>query len=414
MNHYLTLLVFLFMSFSGFAQKHLTSAVFTALEIEEIGSDPVLVYADSVILSYDPSTAKLEELKPIFGLLDGTLSYYVDYDKQPFVQAQNIDVFSLLDPPGSDPIESISNTISNGLVVEQVFEDGEERFRYAYNLEEQVSSIVREENFGSAWVVEDSIAFTYDADGKKITETTFLPSQNDLIVESDTFMYSTSHAGIVKFVRYGYPEDPGLPYSLLEQYDFVYDGDKIVTNTYDFLDELGDYAQQSAEYTYTNDQLTQIIIFLASSNVTGINFEYDLEGRVSRVSVGLGPQPFQVTNFEYDSDDFLIKETFAQFNGFFSMDFYSESTFYYDDEVSNVKTLGTPECTIYPNPVHDRLNISSSSEIYLLKVFRMDGRQVLEQKGGFDSVDIDFLVSGCYIFEVYTEDGIIEHKIIKE
>jgi hypothetical protein len=414
MNYYLTLLVFLFMSSSGFAQKHLTSAVFTSLEIEEIGADPELVFSDSAILTYDVSTAKLEELKPVFGLLDGTLSYYVDYDKQPFVQAQTIDVYSLLDAPGSDPIESISNTISNGLIVEQVFEDGEERFRYAYNAAEQVTSIVRDVDFGSGWIIEDSITFTYNNAGKKMTETTFLPDQNNLIVRTDTFTYSPSHEGIVKFVRYGYPEDPGLPYSLLEQYDFVYDGDQIVTNTYDFLDEQGNYAQQSAEYNYTNDQLIQIIIFLASSNVTGINFEYNMEGNISKVAVGLGPQPFQVTNFEYDSDGFLIKETFTQFNGFFSMDFYNESRFYYDDEVSNVKTLGTPECTIYPNPVYDRLTISSSSEVYLLKVFRMDGRQVLEQKGGFDSVDIDFLVSGCYIFEVYTEDGIIEHKIIKE
>jgi len=414
MNHYLTLLVFLFMSSSGFAQKHLTSAVFTSLEIEEIGADPELVFSDSAILTYDVSTDKLEEMRPIFALLDGTLSYYIDYEKQPFVQAQTIEVYSLLDAPGSDPVESIYNTISNGLIVEQVFEGDEERFRYAYTSDDQVSTIVREENFGGAWLIEDSTAISYNAAGQKITETVFLPEQGDLIIQADTFNYSPSHSGILTFSRYGFSDDPSSPYGLLEHYDFEYDGDLLVSNTYDFLDEQGSYAQQNADYTFTDDKLSQIIIFLASGNVTGINFEYNMEGSISKVAVGLGPQPFQVTNFEYDSDGFLIKETFTQFNGFFSMDFYNESRFYYDDEVSNVKTLGTPECTIYPNPVHDRLNISSSSEVYLLKVFRMDGRQVLEQKGGFDSVDIDFLVSGCYIFEVYTEDGIIEHKIIKE
>jgi len=402
------------MSFSGFAQKHLSSAVFTLLEVEEIGADLELVFSDSAILTYDASTDKLEEMRPIFALLDGTLSYYVDYEKQPFVQAQTIEVYSLLDAPGSDPIESINNTISNGLIVEQVFEGEEERFRYAYTGDDQVSTIVREENFGGAWFVEDSTAISYNAAGQKITETVFLPEQGDLIIQADTFNYSPSHSGILTFSRYGFSDDPSSAYALLEYYEFEYDGDLLVSNTYDFLDEQGSYAQQNADYTYTDDKLSQIIIFLASGNVTGINFDYNMEDNISKVSVGLGPQPFQVTNFEYDSDGFLIKETFAQFNGFFSMDFYSESTFYYDDEVSNVKTLGTPECTIYPNPVHDRLNISSSSEIYLLKVFRMDGRQVLEQKGGFDFVDIDFLVSGCYIFEVYTEDGIIEHKIIKE
>ena len=414
MNHYLTLLVFLFMSSSGFAQKHLTSAVFTSLEIEEIGADPELVFSDSAILTYDVSTDKLEEMRPIFALLDGTLSYYIDYEKQPFVQAQTIEVYSLLDAPGSDPVESIYNTISNGLIVEQVFEGDEERFRYAYTSDDQVSTIVREENFGGAWLIEDSTAISYNAAGQKITETVFLPEQGDLIIQADTFNYSPSHSGILTFSRYGFSDDPSSPYGLLEHYDFEYDGDLLVSNTYDFLDEQGSYAQQNADYTFTDDKLSQIIIFLASGNVTGINFEYNIEGSISKVAVGLGPQPFQVTNFEYDSEGFLIKETFTQFNGFFSMDFYNESRFYYDDEVSNVKTLGTPECTIYPNPVHDRLNISSSSEVYLLKVFRMDGRQVLEQKGGFDSVDIDFLVSGCYIFEVYTEDGIIEHKIIKE
>lgn len=414
MNHYLTLLVFFFMSSSGFAQKHLTSAVFTSFEIEEIGAAPELVFSDSAILTYDVSTDKLEEMRPIFALLDGTLSYYIDYEKQPFVQAQTIEVYSLLDAPGSDPVESIYNTISNGLIVEQVFEGDEERFRYAYTSDDQVSTIVREENFGGAWLIEDSTAISYNAAGQKITETVFLPEQGDLIIQADTFNYSPSHSGILTFSRYGFSDDPSSPYGLLEHYDFEYDGDLLVSNTYDFLDEQGSYAQQNADYTFTDDKLSQIIIFLASGNVTGINFEYNMEGSISKVAVGLGPQPFQITNFEYDSDGFLIKESFAQFNGFFSMDFYNESRFYYDNEVSNVKTLGAPECTIYPNPAHDRLNISSSSEVYLLKVFRMDGRQVLEQKGGFDSVNIDFLVSGCYIFEVYTEDGIIEHKIIKE
>ena len=92
------------MSSSGFAQKHLTSAVFTSLEIEEIGADPELVFSDSAILTYDVSTDKLEEMRPIFALLDGTLSYYIDYEKQPFVQAQTIEVYSLLDAPGSDPV----------------------------------------------------------------------------------------------------------------------------------------------------------------------------------------------------------------------------------------------------------------------------------------------------------------------
>lgn len=151
----------------SFAQKNLSAAVFASYEFVDFGVPLELVAADSFVLSYNSTTSPLESMEPEFGPANGALSFFVDYDKQPFVHAELIDVYSIMDGPSSVILESITNTIVDGLIAEQVFEGAEERFRYLYNTDDQVTAIIRDEYYNMTWNVEDSTTISYDASGKK-------------------------------------------------------------------------------------------------------------------------------------------------------------------------------------------------------------------------------------------------------
>ena len=394
------------------AQKNLTAAVFTSYEFVDFGVPLELVAADSVVLSYNPTTSPLESMEPEFGPANGALSFFVDYDKQPFVHAELIDVYSIMDGPSSVILESITNTIVDGLIAEQVFEGEEERFRYLYNNNNQVTAIIRDEYYNMTWNVEDSTAISYDASGKKLTETYMLPDQGDLILSADTFYYNSSGTALVGMKRYGYADLPVNEYVLLEQYDFTVDGDQYASGTYLILNSNNEYEEYTSSFNYNNNQLEQIIINMPNE-VTGFTFFYDSSDRIEKVDYGLGPQPFQRTIFAYDEDGFLKSESFFQFNGFFSAEFVIETRFYYEDDNVNTKRITKSDLSIYPNPVEDKLNIETNEEILNLHLYRSDGRLILKQKGNHRNLTFDGLNNGMYILQVQTVNGIIEYKIFK-
>lgn len=396
----------------SFGQKNLTSAVFASYEFVDFGVPLELVAADSFVLSYNPTTSPLESLVPEFGPANGALSYFVDYDKQPFVHAELIDVYSIMDGPSSVILESITNTILDGLIAEQVFEGEEERFRYLYNTNDQVTAIIRDEYYNLTWNVEDSTAISYDASGKKLSETNMLPDQGDLILSADTFYYNASGTALVGMKRYGYADLPVNEYVLLEQYEFTFDGDQYASGIYLVLNANNEYEEFTSSFNYNNNQLEQIIIN-TPNEVTGFTFFYDTSDRIEKVDYGLGPQPFQRTIFVYDEDGFLKSESFFQFNGFFSAEFINETRFYYESAPSSNDQISASDFNIYPNPTLDKLFISTEEMILNLRIYRSNGQLVLNQKGKLHTLDLDHLDIGMYILEIQTQHGILKHRFLK-
>lgn len=66
-------------------------------------------------------------------------------------------------------------------------------------------------------------------------------------------------------------------------------------------------------------------------------------------------------------------------------------------------TEATIEISVYPNPVSNELNITSSDEVSSVAVITMDGKVVAYSKT--TKVDVSALVSGVYIYEVNTTSG---------
>lgn len=396
----------------SFAQKNLSAAVFASYEFVDFGVPLELVAADSVVLSYNSTTSPLESMEPEFGPANGALSFFVDYDKQPFVHAELIDVYSIMDGPSSVILESITNTIVDGLIAEQVFEGAEERFRYLYNTDDQVTAIIRDEYYNMTWNVEDSTAISYDASGKKLTETYMLPDQGDLILSADTFYYNSSGTALVGMKRYGFADLPVNEYVLLEQYDFTFDGDQYASGTYLILNSNNEYEEYNSSFNYNNNQLEQIIINMPNE-VTGFTFFYNSSNRIEKVDYGLGPQPFQRTIFVYDEDGFLKSESFFQFNGFFSAEFVNETRFYYDSASSNSDQISASDFNIYPNPTMDKLFIATDVEILNLRLYRSNGQIILNHRGMLNTLDLYHLNTGMYILEIQTRNGMLKHKFLK-
>ena len=72
--------------------------------------------------------------------------------------------------------------------------------------------------------------------------------------------------------------------------------------------------------------------------------------------------------------------------------------------------------TIYPNPVHDILKISSGTKINKVVITDYSGRNVLERitKGNIrENIDVRQLSQGNYIIQIFTDQEVKALKFIK-
>ncbi|MBD3639138.1 MAG: S8 family serine peptidase [Crocinitomicaceae bacterium] len=69
---------------------------------------------------------------------------------------------------------------------------------------------------------------------------------------------------------------------------------------------------------------------------------------------------------------------------------------------------------VYPNPVHQTLNIESSSLIKSIKIFSYDGKEVLFLNESVDQLDVSSFDKGMYILYLQTENGTQILKFVKQ
>ncbi|MGL1888880.1 MAG: T9SS type A sorting domain-containing protein, partial [Reichenbachiella sp.] len=69
---------------------------------------------------------------------------------------------------------------------------------------------------------------------------------------------------------------------------------------------------------------------------------------------------------------------------------------------------------VYPNPVVDRLSISTEGTIDKVEVYNMIGSLVNRVEVQFNSIDISQLHAGQYILKVFTPEGTSVHRVIKQ
>jgi hypothetical protein len=89
------------------------------------------------------------------------------------------------------------------------------------------------------------------------------------------------------------------------------------------------------------------------------------------------------------------------------------------DCLSHIEILDEKAATIFPNPVHNRLNIESSASgqlnIERIEVVDFTGKIIYTVHSVVDnSIDVSNLSKGVYIIKIYTGDGVIVRRFVKE
>lgn len=98
-----------------------------------------------------------------------------------------------------------------------------------------------------------------------------------------------------------------------------------------------------------------------------------------------------------------------------------DPTSYYVSTVQECNLLSTTttlnsKFTLSPNPVENFLNISTpvDVEIYSIKIFTIDGKQIQVNYNNFEQLDLSNLVTGIFTIEITTNSGKYFKKLIKK
>ena len=86
--------------------------------------------------------------------------------------------------------------------------------------------------------------------------------------------------------------------------------------------------------------------------------------------------------------------------------------------VTQTSVLGTNEAktfvtTLYPNPTSEILNIKSEQKISRIEVYDISGKLLKSVDGKDKNVSVSSLNKGMYLIKLYTENGVVNSKFIK-
>jgi len=93
-----------------------------------------------------------------------------------------------------------------------------------------------------------------------------------------------------------------------------------------------------------------------------------------------------------------------------------KAIYYYSDLESAVPQIPMGSIKLYPNPVVNDLNIDLPNDIQQaeFKLFDLQGRLLVTQNIGSDkNVDLEKLAGGIYLYQITTEKGTYQGKLIK-
>lgn len=93
-----------------------------------------------------------------------------------------------------------------------------------------------------------------------------------------------------------------------------------------------------------------------------------------------------------------------------------EQVYFSEDCNLGLEDVLDKQITIYPNPVKNKLNISTSNDIVINKISVYDilGKKVIEKTGNQRQINLSGLAKGLLLVKIETNDGMVVKKIIKE
>jgi len=88
---------------------------------------------------------------------------------------------------------------------------------------------------------------------------------------------------------------------------------------------------------------------------------------------------------------------------------------HYSNEPLAIKNYSEENFNIYPNPVAEKLFISSENNLIKeIKIYSILGTLVLKQEKNSELIDVSSLTNGVYFIEIYSPNGKSVKKFIKK
>lgn len=197
-------------------------------------------------------------------------------------------------------------------------------------------------------------------------------------------------------------------------------GSKTIFSTENILRTLGGIIICPIEVQKTPDNSIKLqgLINTNGKYIYNIQFEYgiteefgDLISASPNYSSGIQTNLIQTTlvglkpNTEYH---FRIKATDG-------VNVYYSEVFSFTTEISTGinKTEDLHDIVVFPNPANDFLNLKSSSLIEKFEFMDLNGK-ILKVKSNKNILDISDFPAGLYFIKIYTEQGFIIRKVVKD
>ncbi len=179
-----------------------------------------------------------------------------------------------------------------------------------------------------------------------------------------------------------------------------------------FYSISGNLSTTKGTVMYENLTLTQC---LKIESTTNISFTASQEGVLTLVFIEAGKN-IKIDGVSCTSDASGIVTlnlpagthtiTKADVMNLFYMKFeYKNST--------SVEKTEIPDLAVYPNPVVEKLHISSGSELKNVEIFTLAGQLIKQINGKISVIDFSTLSAGNYLIKIYTREGVISRLIIK-
>jgi len=85
-----------------------------------------------------------------------------------------------------------------------------------------------------------------------------------------------------------------------------------------------------------------------------------------------------------------------------------------DGGCTGIEDVSANQLSIYPNPVKDEIFIKSDLQIAKVEIYSSTGALLLSDNNFNEKISVSKLLKGVYLIKVYTSNGIIVSKIVKE
>ena len=176
--------------------------------------------------------------------------------------------------------------------------------------------------------------------------------------------------------------------------------------------------------TYSEDDSALASVMLKKYNTTTQSYDTVGYGKIHLPATGNTYVPFEININDLapgiDPDSVVVYFQ-SSLNGFCSNASNGNCLYLYVDDLNfEFSPLGEDELentdlgSVYPNPVSEQLMLDKlSKDVTLIEITDITGKTWIRQEiGSFKQVNINQLLPGAYIVNLYSESGAIQHQSI--